>query len=100
MCGFSLPGFWPHKGEPTLAQGTGELVAPPDLPHVALLARLYHGVEATSCRGAQLFFVVCFDWHLASKYEGPFKLGHMMFRESNQECPPEVQTYNAVIVAQ
>ena len=40
----------PQKSEPRLAQGTGELLAPPDLPRFALLARLYHGVEATSCQ--------------------------------------------------
>ena len=32
VCGFSLPGFWLRKSESTLAQGTGEIVAPPDLP--------------------------------------------------------------------
>ena len=50
VCGFSLPDFWLRKSEPTLAQGTGELKAPPGLPHLALVARLYHGVEATSCQ--------------------------------------------------
>ena len=29
---------------------TDKLVVPPDLPHLALLARLYHGVEAASCQ--------------------------------------------------
>ena len=32
VCAFALPGFWLRKSESTLAQGTGELVAPPDLP--------------------------------------------------------------------
>ena len=50
VCGFSLSSFWLLESKPTLAQGTGELVPPPDLPHLALLARLYHGVEATSCQ--------------------------------------------------
>ena len=48
MCGFSLPRFWLRESEPTLAQGTGELVVLSDLPHLALLGRLHHGVEATS----------------------------------------------------
>ena len=56
VCGFSLPGFWLRKSEPTLARGTGELVAPLDLPHIALFARLYYGVEATSCQ-AELTFL-------------------------------------------
>ena len=45
-----LPDFWLRKSEPTLAQVTGELVAPPDLLHFALVARLYRGVEAISCQ--------------------------------------------------
>ena len=50
--------------------------------------------------GAQLFFAVCFDWHLAGKYASPFKMEQMMFLKSNQESPPKVQKYNAVIAAQ
>ena len=55
VCGFSLPGIWLRKSERTLAQCTGELVAPPDLPHLALLVRLYHGVEAISCEAERNF---------------------------------------------
>ena len=55
VCRFSLPGFWLRKSEPTLARGTGELVAPPDLPHFALIARLYLGVEVTSCQAERNF---------------------------------------------
>ena len=55
--GFSLPGFWLRKSEPTLAQGTGKLVAPPDLPYLALFARLYHGVETTSCQAERNLFL-------------------------------------------
>ena len=55
MCGFSLPEVWLRKSDPTLAQGTGELVAPPDLPHFALVTRRYHGVEATSCQAERNF---------------------------------------------
>ena len=60
VCGFSLPSFWLRKSEPTLAQGTGELVAPPDLPHLALVTRLYHGVEATSCQAERNFSSLSF----------------------------------------
>ena len=55
VCGFTLPAFWLRKSQPTLAQGPGELVAPPDVPHFALLARLYHGVEATSGQAERNF---------------------------------------------
>ena len=55
VCGFSLPDVYLRKNEQTLAQGTGEHVAPPDLPHFALVGRLYHGVEATNCQARRNF---------------------------------------------
>ena len=69
VCGFSLPGFQLRKSEPTLAEGAGELVAPPDLPHLTLLAHLYHWVEATSCQEGRNFSSACFDWHVAGKHQ-------------------------------
>ena len=100
MSGFSLPGVWLRKSEPTLAQGTGELMAPPDLPHLALDARLYHRVEATSCQ-AELNFssLSCLIGTLWASIS-PFKVEQMMFLKLNQGCLPEVQIYNAVIAAQ
>ena len=50
VCGLLLPGCWFRKSELTPARGTVELVAPPYLPHFALLAHLYHEVDVTSCQ--------------------------------------------------
>ena len=100
VCGFSLPGFWLRKSEPTLAQGTGELVAPPDLPHLALVARLYHGVEATSCQAERNFSSLSFLIGTLRASMSPFRVEQMMFLKFNQGCLPEVQKYNAVIAAQ
>ena len=98
--GFSLPGFWLRKSEPTLAKGTGELVAPPDLPHLALVARLYHGVEATSCQAERNFSSLSFLIGTLRASTSLFKVEQMMFLKLNQGCLPEVQKYNAVIAAQ
>ena len=100
VCGFSLPGFWLRKSEPTLAQGTGELVAPPDLPHLALVARRFHGVEATSCQAERNFSSLSFLIGTLRASMSPFKVEQMMFLKLNQACLPEIQTYNAVIAAQ
>ena len=43
--------------------------------------------------GAQLFFAVVFDWHLAASMS-PSKVEQMMFLKLNQECLPEVQKYS------
>ena len=98
--GFSLPGFWLRKSEPTLGQGTGELVAPPDLPHLSLVARLYHGVEATSCQAERNFSSLSFLIGSLRASMSPFKVEQMMFLKLNQGCLPEVQKYNAAIAAQ
>ena len=100
VCSFSLPGLGHHKSKPTRAQGTGEFVTPPDLPHLALLPCLYHGVSVNSCQA---------DRHFSSLYVliinlpasiSSFKLEHMMFLELNQGCLPQVKKCNAVIAAQ
>ena len=100
VCGFSLPGFWLRKSEPTLAQGTGKLVAPPDLPHPVLTARLYHSVEGTSCQAERNFSSLSFLMGTLRASMSPFKVEKMMFLKLNQGCLPEVQKYNAVIAAQ
>ena len=98
VCGFSLPGFWLHKSEPTLPQGTGELVTPPDQPHLALLARLYHGVEATSCQAERNFSSRSFLIGTARASMSEFKVEQTMFLKLDQGCLPEVQKNNAVFL--
>ena len=82
--GFSLPGVWLRKSEPTLAQGTCELVAPPDLPHLALVARPYHGVEATSFQAERNFSSLSFLIGTLRASMSPFKVEQMMFLKLNQ----------------
>ena len=95
MCGFSLR----KKSEPTLGQGTDELVAPPGLPHLALLARL-HGVEATSCQAERNFSSLSVLIGTLRASVSPFKVEQMIFLKLNQVCLPEFQKYKAVIAAQ
>ena len=67
--------FWLRKSESTLAQGTGELVAPPDLPqHLALIARLYHGVEVISCQAQRNFSSLSFLIDTLRAIMSPFKV--------------------------
>ena len=92
MCGFSLPGVW------LSARASG---APPDLPYLALPARLYHGVEATICQAERNFSSLSFFIGTLRASMTPFKVEQMMFVKSNQGyLPDEVQKYNAVIAAQ
>ena len=58
VCGFLPPGFWLRKNEPTLAQGTGELVAPPDLLLLALVFTT--GSKRPGAKRSATFFLCCF----------------------------------------
>ena len=86
VCGFSLPGFWLRKSEPTLAQGTGELVAPPDVPHLALAIRLYHGVEETSCQAERNFSSLSFLIGTLRASMSSFEVEQLMFLKLNRDA--------------
>ena len=56
--------------------------------HLALLACLYHGVEATSCQSERNFSALAFRIaHLRSSM-APFKVEQMMFLRLNQDYIP------------
>ena len=100
MCGFSLLRFWLRKSEPTLAQDTGEDVAPPDLTHLALVVHLSHGVEATSCQAECNFYSLSVLIGTLRASMNPFKVEQMMFLKLNQGCLPEIQKYHAASAPQ
>ena len=97
MCRFSLPYVWLRKSYPTLAQGTGKLVVPPYLPHLALLASLYYEVEENSCQAESNLSSLSVLIGTFRASMSPFKVEQMMFLKLNQGCLPEVQTYDAVM---
>ena len=68
------------------------------MPHLALLARLYHGVEATSCQAERKFsaLLALLIGNMRSSM-GAFKVEQMMFLRLNQRCIPENVAYNRVI---
>ena len=63
------------------------------MPHLALLARLYHGVVATSCQSERNFSALSFlIAHLRSSI-APFKAEQIMFLHLNQDYIPEFHKY-------
>ena len=98
--GFSLPGFWLRRGPPKLSQATGEVIEEAAMPHLALLARLYHEVEATSCQAERNFSDLALLIGNMRSSMGAFKVGQMMFLRLNQRCIPEIGAYNRVIDTQ
>ena len=88
---FSLPGFWLRRSSPTLAEGTTTSVAPAEMPHLGLIARLYRGVEATSCQSERNFSSLSFLLASLRSTMGTFKVEQMMFLRLNQGFIPEVK---------
>ena len=66
-------------------------------PHLALLARLYHGVETTSCQAEQNVSALALLIGNMLSSMGAFKVEQMMFLRLNQRCIPEIVAYNRVI---
>ena len=69
-------------------QCTDELVVPPHLPHLALLARLYHGVEATSCQAERNVSSLSVVIGTLRASMSPFKVERMIFLKLDQGCLP------------
>ena len=65
---FNLASFWSRRIASTLEAAEEEAVHDRGMPHLALLARLYHGVEATSCRTERTFSAVFPHRSLAVEY--------------------------------
>ena len=84
--GLSLPGFWLRRSSSMLSQNTGKSVAPADMPRLALIVRLYHGVKATCCQAERNFCALSFLLaNLRSTMGGAFKVEQVMFLRLNQE---------------
>ena len=71
-------------------------MAPPDLPHLALFARLHHGVEATSCQAERNFSSLSVLIGALQASISLFKVEQIMFLKLHQGCLPEVKKYNAI----
>ena len=67
------------------------------MPHLALLARLYHGVEATSCQAERNFSALALLIGNMRSSMGAFRVEQMMFSRLNQRFIPEIAGYNSVI---
>ena len=48
--GFNLLGYWSRRGTDNACPTTGTVTSPAEMPYLAFLARLYHGVETTTCQ--------------------------------------------------
>lgn len=97
---FSLLGFWLRKSSATTCEETGEVIAPAPMPHLALIARLYHGIESTSCQAERNFSALSLLIGNLRTTMAPFKVERFMFIRLNQHLIPEIRELTAVTNAQ
>jgi hypothetical protein len=97
---FSLLEFWLRKSSPTTCAETGEVLAAAAMPHLALIARLYHGIESTSCQAERNFSALSLLIGNLRTTMAPYKVERFMFIRLNQHLIPEIQKLAAVTNAQ
>ncbi|CAM9594131.1 unnamed protein product, partial [Ectocarpus sp. 6 AP-2014] len=52
---FKVLGFWNRRGTDSVCATTGNVTSPAEMPYLAFIARLYLGIEATSCQAERNF---------------------------------------------
>ena len=52
---FNLLGFWNRRGTDSVCPTTSTVTSTAEMPYLAFIARLYHGIEATICRAERNF---------------------------------------------
>ena len=50
MDAFNLLGFWNRRGTDSVCPTTSTVTSPAEMPYLAFIAQLYHGVDAPSCQ--------------------------------------------------
>lgn len=94
---FSLLGFWMRRSKPRTCVETNEVEA--GLPHLALIARLYHGIESTSCQADRNFSALAFLIGSLRSTMLPGKVERIMFLRLNRLFIPEVKALDDAIQA-
>ena len=52
---FNLLRFWNRRGTDSLCPTMSTVTSPGEMPYLAFIARLYHGIEAPSCQAERFF---------------------------------------------
>ena len=52
---FTFLGFWNRRGTDRVCPTTSTVTSPVEMPYLTFIARLHHGIEATSCQAERKF---------------------------------------------
>ena len=94
---FSLLGFGNRRGTDSVCPTTSTVTSPAEMSYLAFIARLYHGIEVTSCQVERKFSALA---HLISDLRSRMlasKVERMMFIRLNRHLIDEVRELDATV---
>ena len=94
---FNLLGFWNRRGTDSVCSTRSTVTSPAEMPYLAFIARLYHGIEATSCQAERNFSGLA---HLIGDLRSRMlesKVERMMFIRFNRYFIDEVCELDAAV---
>ena len=95
--GFNLLEFWNRRDTDSVCPTTSTVTSPAEMPYLAFIARLYHGVEATSCQAERNFSALA---HLIGDLRSSMlasKVERMMFIRLNRHLIDEFRELDAAV---
>ena len=94
---FNLVGFWNRRGTDSVCPTMSTVTSPAEMPYLAFIARLYHGIKATSCQDERFFPALA---HLIGDLRSKMfasKVERMMFLRLNRHLIHEVRKLDAAV---
>ena len=92
---FNLLGFWNRRGTDSVCPTTSTVTPPAEITYLAFIARLYHGIEATTCQAERIVSALT---HLIGDLRSRMlanKVERMMFIRLNRHLIDEVRKLDA-----
>ncbi|CAN0245727.1 unnamed protein product [Ascophyllum nodosum] len=94
---FNLLGFWNRRSTDSVCPTTSTVTSPAEMPFLAFIARLYHGIETTSCQAERKFLALA---HLIGDLRSRMlasKVERMIFIRLNRHLIDEVRELGAAV---
>ena len=94
---FNMLGFWNRRGTDSVCPTTSTATSPAEMPYLAFISRLYHGIEATSCQAERFFSALA---HLIGDLRSRMlarKVERMVFIRLNRHLIVEVHDLGAAV---
>ena len=98
--GFDFLGFWHREGNASTCPTTGKILAPADMPYLAVIAGLFHAIDGTSCQAERNFSSLAHllgDLPSNSNNILPANVERMMFARLNKQFIEEVIELDAAV---